>query len=70
MMKIIGKSFFNNTLYVLFNERIMMAITREDDFVRRAEDEWRNSSERERISRKLKLIYKKIRMYNSLTGYS
>jgi hypothetical protein len=69
-MKIIGKSFFNNTLYVLFNERIMMAITREDDFVRRAEDEWRNSSERERISRKLKLIYKKIRMYNSLTGYS
>jgi hypothetical protein len=24
----------------------MMAITREDDFVSRAEDEWRNSSER------------------------
>jgi hypothetical protein len=59
-----------DTRYVLFNERIMMAITREDNFVTRAEDEWRNSSERERISRKLKLIYKKIRMYNSLTGYS
>jgi hypothetical protein len=29
----------------LFNERIMMAITREDDFVSRAEGEWCNSSE-------------------------
>jgi hypothetical protein len=31
---------------ILFNERIMMAITREDDFVSRAAGEWRNSSER------------------------
>jgi abortive infection bacteriophage resistance protein len=27
---------------ILFNERIMMAITREDDFVSRGEGEWRN----------------------------
>jgi hypothetical protein len=31
---------------ILFNERLMMAITREDDFVSRAVGEWRNSSER------------------------
>jgi hypothetical protein len=48
----------------------MMALTREDNFVTRPEDEWRNSSQREKISRKSKLIYKKLRMYNSLTGYS
>jgi hypothetical protein len=30
---------------VLFNER-MMAITRKDNFMSRAADEWRNSSER------------------------
>jgi hypothetical protein len=31
---------------ILFNERMMMPITREDDFVSRAAGEWRNSSER------------------------
>jgi hypothetical protein len=31
---------------VLLNERILMAITREEDFVSRAAGEWRNSSER------------------------
>jgi hypothetical protein len=31
---------------ILFNERIMMAITREADFVSRTAGEWRNSSER------------------------
>jgi hypothetical protein len=31
---------------VLLNERILMAITREKDFVSRAAGEWRNSSER------------------------
>jgi hypothetical protein len=30
---------------ILFNERIMMAITREDDFVSRVRGEWFNSSE-------------------------
>jgi hypothetical protein len=30
---------------ILFNERIMMAVTREDDFVSQAAGEWRNSSE-------------------------
>jgi hypothetical protein len=29
---------------ILFNERITMAVTREDDFVSRAAGEWRNSS--------------------------
>jgi hypothetical protein len=29
---------------ILFNELIMMGITREDDFVSRAAGEWRNSS--------------------------
>jgi hypothetical protein len=31
---------------MLINERIMMAITRDDDFVSRAAGEWRNPSER------------------------
>jgi hypothetical protein len=30
----------------LFDERIIMAVNREDDFVARAAGEWRNSSER------------------------
>jgi hypothetical protein len=30
---------------ILFNERIMMRITREDEFVSRVEGDWRNSSE-------------------------
>jgi hypothetical protein len=35
---------FLDNLYILFNERIMMAITtREDDFVSRAAGECRNS---------------------------
>jgi hypothetical protein len=39
---------YRNWLFnsILFNERIMMAITHEDDFESRAAAEWRNSSER------------------------
>jgi hypothetical protein len=39
---------YRNWLFnsILFNERIMMAITHEDDFESRAAGEWRNSSER------------------------
>jgi hypothetical protein len=38
-----GNNAYNS---ILFNERIMMAITREDDFEKRGAGEWRNLSER------------------------
>jgi hypothetical protein len=41
---LISSDLINNSIFI--NERIMMAITRKDDFVSRAEGEWRNSSER------------------------
>jgi hypothetical protein len=31
---------------IRFNERIIMAVTRDDDFVSQAAGEWRNSAER------------------------
>jgi hypothetical protein len=39
---------YRNWLFnsILFNERIMMAITHEDDFESRAAAEWRHSSQR------------------------
>jgi hypothetical protein len=32
-------------VYIFFNERVMMAITHEADFVSQSESEWPNSSE-------------------------
>jgi hypothetical protein len=46
---------------ILFNERTMIAITREDDFVSRAAGEWRNASER---------AIAIIREYNSVPTFS
>jgi hypothetical protein len=37
---------FNLLIVPLFNERKMMAITREADFMSRGAGQWRNSSER------------------------
>jgi hypothetical protein len=42
---------------ILFTERIMMAITREGDFLSRGEGEWRNSSEPLSASRILYFFY-------------